>query len=100
MVDTYRDEDGENTEVDDREMRADTEGQGELAHTGDILHEITRTVTEYGGQHREEGEEKGWPAVEIGHEEVVDMDTTLGSEEKVHEEYDGQDSECEDWFEW
>ena len=79
MVDTYRDEDGENTEVDDREMRADTEGQGELAHTGDILHEITSPVTENGGQHREEGEEKGWPAVEIGHEEVVDMDTTLGS---------------------
>ena len=56
-------------------------------------------MTEYGGKYGQEGEEKRGPAVDVGEEEVVDVDTTLGSKEKVNKEYGTQNSEGEDWLE-
>ena len=50
----------------------------------DIPHEIVTTMTEDSGEHHEEGEEEGRPVGDVGEEEVVDMDTTLGSKDKVH----------------
>ena len=83
---SYRKEYWEYTGVDDREMGGDPMRQGELAHVRDIPHEIVCTVTEYGGEHCEEGEEEGGPVVDVGEEEVVDMDTTLGSKRYSHQE--------------
>ena len=81
---TYCKEYWEYTGVDDREMGGDPVRQGELAHVRDIPHEIVTTMTEDSGEHHEEGEEEGRPVGDVGEEEVVDMDTTLGSKDKVH----------------
>ena len=81
-------------------MRGHPVGEGELAHGGDILHQIACTMAEDSGKDGEEGEEDGGPVGDVGDEEVVDMDAALGGKGKVQQEYDGQHSECESWFEW
>ena len=40
-------------------------------------------MTEDSGKYSKEGEQKGWPVGDEGKEEVIDMDTTLGSEGHV-----------------
>ena len=99
ILETYHEEGGENTEVDDRKMRVRPVGKGKFAHGRNILHEIVYAMTQNSGKHCEEGEEEGGPVGDVGDEEVVDMDTSLGGKEKVHQEYEGQHAECKDWFE-
>ena len=53
-----------------------------------------------GGEHCEEGEEDGGPVGDVGEEKVVDMDTSLGGKNKIHQKYQRKDSECKGWFEW
>ena len=96
----YDEEDGENGEVDDGEMRGDPVGKGELANAREILHEIVGTMTEDSSEHCEEGEEEGGPVGNVGEEEVVDMDTSLGGKGEVCQEQHNQHGECHCWFKW
>ena len=95
---SYRKEYWEYTGVDDREMGGDPMRQGELAHVRDIPYDIVCTMTEDSGEHCEEGEEEGGPVVDVGEEEVVDMDTTLGSKRYSHEEDNHKHNECKKWL--
>ena len=99
ISDTYTGECGEDTEIDNREMRGDTEWKRYLAHAANILHQISCAMAECGRHHSEEGEQQGRPGVQEGHEEMVGMDTTLGSKNKVHQEYESQNSEGQGWLE-
>ena len=93
MRDTYCEEDREKSEVDDREMRGDPVGEGNFTHVREILHEVVCTMTENSGEYCEEGEEEGGPVGDVGEEEVVDMDTSLGGKDNVYQEYQGQHDE-------
>ena len=84
ILDTYCEEDGENCEVDDREMRGEPVGEGDFTHVREILQEIVCTVTENSGEYCEKGEEEGGPVGDVGEEEVVDMNSSLGGEDKVY----------------
>ena len=96
----YNEADGENSEVDDREMGGNPVGKRTLAHVREILHEIPCSMTEDSGKHCEEGEEEGRPVGYVGEEEVVDIDTTLGGKGEIHQEQHNQHGECQGWFEW
>ena len=67
-------------------MRGHPVGEGELAHGGDILHQIACTMAEDSGEDGEEGEEDGGPVGYVCEEEVVDMNAALGGNCKVNEE--------------
>ena len=96
----YDEEDGENGEVDDREVRGDQVVEGELAHVREILHEIPCTMTEDSCKHCDEGEEESGPVGDVGEKEKVDMDAALGGNGKVHQEQHNQHAECQSWFKW
>ena len=74
--------------------------EGELAHVRDIVDDIAYAMTEDGSNHGDKRDENSWPVVDVGDEEVVDMDTALGGKGKVQQEYNGQHGECHCWFEW
>ena len=73
--------------------------EGELAHVRDIVDDIAYAMTEDGSNHGDKRDENSWPVVDVGDEEVVDMDTTLGGKDKVQQEYECQHTECQGWFE-
>ena len=58
-------------------------GEGYLGHGGKVTHKMVCPVTEDSGQYSEEGEQEGWPVGDEGKEEVIDMDTTMGSQGEV-----------------
>ena len=57
ISDTYTGEGGEDTEIDDRKMRGDTEWKRYLTHAGNILQQISCAMTQCGRHHSEEGEQ-------------------------------------------
>ena len=74
-------------------------GKYELANIRNVLNNITDTMTKDHGEDSEEGEEEAGPVVDVDKEEVVDMDTTLGSKDKIQQEHDSENDECKGWFE-
>ena len=81
-------------------MGRDPVRKGELAHTGNIVHELADPMTEHCGDHHEQGEEDAGPGGDVGEEEVVDMNTALGGKNKTQQEDEGKQAECEGGFEW
>ena len=73
--------------------------EGELAHVRDIVDDIAYAMTDDGSKHSDERDVNSWPVVDVGEEEVVDMDTTLGGKDEVQQEYECQHTECQGWFE-
>ena len=81
-------------------MGGEPEWDGDLAHYREVLQEIVCPMAENCGNYCEEGEEDGGPVGDVGEEEVVDMDTSLGGKNKIQQKYQRKDSECKGWFEW
>ena len=69
-------------------MWGDTVREGEVAHFRNIVDEIAYAMTEDGSKHGDERDENGWPVVDEGDKEVVDMDTSLSGKDKVQKEYE------------
>jgi len=57
----------------------------DLTHVREVLHEIACAMTEDRGEDCEEGEEDAGPGGQVGEENMVDMNPSLGSKHQVQQ---------------
>ena len=77
-VGTHSERKGEDRVVDGGEVGGDPVVEPESGHVRHVPHQVPNPVAEQGGQHGEQGEEQGRPGGDVGDEQVVNVDPTLG----------------------
>jgi len=98
-TDGTRDEYGSHSVEEHRDMAGEPMRDPDSAHHAEIIEEIVDPVTK-AGKDGEKGEEECGPVGDVGGEQVIDIEASLGGEEKGDDEKEEDNDEYGEGSQW